>query len=200
MIFARHAPTLANEQFVMIGRTDTALHVDGHLCARRLANTLVGLPICAVITSPLARARQTADAIASLHTNCVRHMDERLMEIDLGVVDGVSSFEAYELHKAAFDEALSPDTVDFAFPSGERWSSAAGRMEQAVSDWSAEYSGQTLCIVTHGALLGFWRCGLEQRSLGHFRAYQPKHASFSVAQKQGSNWQILRWNDTSHLQ
>lgn len=199
LVLVRHAPTFENETHVMIGRTNPPLHMRGRKKAQAVALALAGVQMDVVITSPLRRASETATEIARLQVHTPICVEENLQELDLGVVDGISSFEAYERHRELFDLALTPTTEDFAFPAGEAWSTAADRITECVERMLAAYAGKTVCIVTHGGLLGLWKCRMFGQSLGAFREVQPKHASFSVVMKTGDNVTVQRWNDTYHL-
>lgn len=198
-IFIRHAPTLENHKHIMIGRTDPPLHAVGHEQAAQVADALLGLPLRALVTSPLARAVQTAAELGRRDASIDVIEDVRLAEVHLGVVDGVSSFAAYETYRREFDVALSPETRDFAFPDGETWSTAVARIQAVMADIATDYAGDMVGIVTHGAILGLWRAVLEGKPLGHFRTFQPKHASISVAAHSGGRWSVVRWNDCRHL-
>ncbi|GMA60142.1 histidine phosphatase family protein [Alicyclobacillus fastidiosus] len=200
VILIRHAPTHQNDTYVMLGRTDPSLHARGSLLAQSLADALIGIPFDVVMTSPLLRARETAKRILRGRQADSLVIDARLSELDLGVVDGMSSFTAYERYKAQFDAALDPNSTDFSFPQGERWSDAVMRMNAVLKDVQSRHDRQTVCMVTHGALLGLWKSQHLGEPLGHFRLHQPKHASFSVLQHTGDNWSIVRWGDTAHLQ
>ncbi|EPZ43299.1 MULTISPECIES: histidine phosphatase family protein [Alicyclobacillus] len=198
IVLIRHAPTLENDTHVMLGHTNPPLHARGQKCAQQIADALIGMDFDVVITSPLLRAKQTAQRIATAHKRAMLAVDNRLMEVHLGVVDGVSSFTAYRDYKTEFDIALDHNTPDFCFPNGERWSQAVTRIAATLDD-AANSRANRLCMVTHGALLGLWKSMLEGQPLGHFRKNQPPHASLSVIQLTDEGWQILRWGDTTHL-
>ncbi|MFB5189868.1 histidine phosphatase family protein [Alicyclobacillus fastidiosus] len=200
VIAIRHAPTYENDTYVMVGRTDPSLHDRGSLMAQSLADALLGIPFDVVLTSPLLRARETAEHLLRGRRADAPVIDRRLAEVDLGVVDGMSSFTAYERYQVQFDAALDQNATDFSFPEGERWSDAVMRMDAVLNDVTARHRRQTVCIVTHGALLGLWKSQLLGEPLGHFRLHQPKHASFSVLQHTGDQWNIVRWGDAAHLQ
>ena len=82
MILARHGRTTANTGGVLAGRTK-GVHLDekGEQQARAAAERLAGLPLAAVVTSPLERCRETATLMAP----GVRPVsDRRLLECDYG--------------------------------------------------------------------------------------------------------------------
>lgn len=200
VILVRHAPTLENDEHMMIGRTDPPLHDVGRVKANALRDALLGVKLDAIISSPLQRALETSRVLATDRRAIDIDIYSNLRELDLGVVDGVSSFTAYDLYREECNLALSPETADFSFPQGEQWSVAANRMKQSIDAILKAYRDKTVCVISHGGVLGLWRCRFEGITrLGHFRNMQPNHASFSVVLKDRQKMWIQRWNDTAHL-
>ncbi|MBB1492148.1 MULTISPECIES: histidine phosphatase family protein [unclassified Paracoccus (in: a-proteobacteria)] len=64
-LFMRHGETGANAADVICGSTDLPLTPRGHEQARQAAVALAGCGIARIITSPLLRACQTAEAMAA---------------------------------------------------------------------------------------------------------------------------------------
>lgn len=87
----RHGETDTSGQSYA-GRTDVAMTETGHRQARRIAEELRGLPIRAVLTSPLRRAYETAAPVAALH-GLVPVVDPDLTEFDFGAYEGISKHE-----------------------------------------------------------------------------------------------------------
>jgi broad specificity phosphatase PhoE len=200
LLFVRHAVTADNLAYRFIGRRDTSLHPIGFEQAECLATRLQTQPISYIVSSPLQRAWQTATAIADKQGACPVLQDDRLAEIDLGIMDGLSMFTAYEQYKELIDHALDEHVSDFAFPGGERRSHALRRMMAAIQDIVQRPGTGTVCVVTHGAMLGLWRCHLENHPLGAFQKWQPSHASISeVVFPSTDSPQVVRWSDTAHL-
>ncbi|GLG00248.1 fructose 2,6-bisphosphatase [Alicyclobacillus hesperidum subsp. aegles] len=201
MILIRHAPTAENARHILIGRTDPPLSTAGEQLAERVATALADLSITAIWSSPRLRARQTANAIAKRLALDEVQIDERLAEIDLGVVDGMSVWDAYERYRPWFEASFVEDDKDFAFPGGECWSHAADRFHKGLLDAAEHASAQTICVVTHGAVLGLFRARLAGVPFARFRTYQPQHASISelVLHPGDCTWDIVRWNDTRHI-
>ncbi|GMA56077.1 putative phosphoglycerate mutase [Alicyclobacillus sacchari] len=201
VILVRHAPTAENARHILIGRTDPPLSTHGRKLARRVAKALAGAPIVAICSSPRLRAQQTASAIARRLAVHEVLTDERFAEIDLGVVDGMPVWEAYERYQPWFEASFIEDERDFAFPGGETWSHAADRFLRGLTEAAMNYATQTICVVTHGAVLGLFHACLCRLPFARFRSYQPHHASISelVLRATDGTWEIVRWNDTHHL-
>jgi broad specificity phosphatase PhoE len=110
MWFVRHGQTAVNRDAQLQGRVDAALTAVGEEQAARLGAWFASQPAPArVVSSPLRRARQTADAIASAHGLAVS-IDERLVELDYGDWDGKPLADVPASAWAAWraDPAFSP--------------------------------------------------------------------------------------------
>src|SRR5262249_37326830 len=83
LILVRHGESVANAQGLLLGRTDAALTAHGRrqVAAARL---LLADPVAEVRTSPLVRARDTADLLG---LGVPASVDERWIEIDYGAFE-----------------------------------------------------------------------------------------------------------------
>jgi probable phosphoglycerate mutase len=87
LILVRHGRTQANAEGRLQGRIDLPLDDVGRAQAAAIGR-IVG-PVDELVTSPLLRARQTAEAI----TAASRRVDERWVELDYGDHDGTRAAE-----------------------------------------------------------------------------------------------------------
>jgi broad specificity phosphatase PhoE len=86
VILARHGRTTANTSGVLAGR-GKGVHLDeqGMEQARAAAERLSGLPLAAIVTSPLERCKQTAQAVNQRQPTRLKVASERgLLECDYG--------------------------------------------------------------------------------------------------------------------
>jgi broad specificity phosphatase PhoE len=109
----------------------------------------------AVYTSPLARAVETAHAVAAVHgLKPIVGVD--LREIELGEVDGLQ-FEEYP-HQLQQELLQSPATV--RFPGGESYEELRARVVAALDELVARHGGETIVVVSHAganrAALATW--------------------------------------------
>jgi probable phosphoglycerate mutase len=148
----RHGQTALTPQrkFSGIGPLDPELTPPGLKEAELLANEIEKIKPDVLISSPLRRTRQTADAISKL-TGLKIEFDEMWKECDFGVWDGLSIEEV----KAGYPEdyAMWVSTSSFAPPGGESYDSAMARAVQGLQEISAEYTHKKVCVVTHNGMI-----------------------------------------------
>ena len=138
LFLVRHGQTAENARGVLLGRQDPALSEVG----RRQAAALAGIipPGARVISSPLRRARQTADAFGQPVA-----MDERWIELDYGGLDGCRPEELA-------DDVWRRWRADATYvPPGARESlSALGeRVRAACKGLAAEAAEHDVVVVSH---------------------------------------------------
>lgn len=83
----RHGQTEYNQKKMFQGRKDIPLNELGQIQADSVALKLKDLKIDYLFSSPLTRAKQTAEAINKFHNNEII-IDERLVETDVGQMQG----------------------------------------------------------------------------------------------------------------
>ena len=137
LIVVRHGRTEHNRARRLLGRLDVDLDDVGRVQARALA-AHIG-PVDRVVTSPLARTRQTAEA-----WDAPVEVDERLIELDYGELDGVPLDEV----PAEMWAAWRADPT-FAPPGGESIADLGVRVRAACEDLRPSASGGHVVVVTH---------------------------------------------------
>lgn len=86
--FLRHGETDWNAQGLSQGRTDIPLNTVGLAQAERAARTLQGLGIATIVSSPLSRARATAEVVAGTLGLPIAAFDDDLREMNFGEQEG----------------------------------------------------------------------------------------------------------------
>ncbi len=92
----RHGRTLLNAEGVLRGHSDVPLDAAGLREACELGKLFTGVPLVAVVTSPLRRARATARQVASA-TSAPLLIDPRLVDRDYGPWTGMPEVQARAL-------------------------------------------------------------------------------------------------------
>ena len=147
LLLLRHGQTELSVQRRYSGRGNPPLTELGREQAARAAKMLAaGGGIEAVISSPLTRATQTAEAAATA-LGVPMQIDQGLIETDFGEWEGLTFAEAAEhdpeLHRAWMgDPSLPP-------PGGESFDAVRNRVEAARRDLVALYPGRNLVVVSH---------------------------------------------------
>jgi probable phosphomutase (TIGR03848 family) len=157
VILARHGRTTANATGVLAGRSK-GVHLDerGEEQARLAAERLSGLPLAAVVSSPLERCRETARAIARLQGNGTKVVAERgLLECDYGAWTGR---ELKVLAKEPLWKTVQSHPSAAAFPDGEAMTDMSARGVRAIRRWDArveaEHGPEAVWVaVSHGDVI-----------------------------------------------
>ncbi|HEX7820928.1 MAG TPA: histidine phosphatase family protein [Sphingobium sp.] len=144
----RHGETEWNAEGRFQGHLDSPLNSRGIAQAQAAAQRLTGVAhtVDAMFSSPLGRARQTADILRSLATYPSVQWDGRLQEVSVGSWDGLTHIDIDACWPGLLDGA-SPFDWFFRSPDGEPYDAVAER----VLDWLEDLSG-TVIAVSHGLL------------------------------------------------
>ncbi|HSF96200.1 MAG TPA: histidine phosphatase family protein [Thermohalobaculum sp.] len=137
--FLRHGETGWNREGRTQGQTDSLLNETGRAQAQRAAQALKDEPIERIVSSPLSRARDTAEAVAQLLGLDVS-TDPGLMECHLGDHQG-------EVHGPWLREYFLGNYVP---PNGEHFDDFCARTWAAMQRAVAQ--GPNTLIVAHGGL------------------------------------------------
>ncbi|WP_433781936.1 histidine phosphatase family protein [Actinomycetospora sp. CA-101289] len=152
VLLLRHGQSPLSVEKRYSGRGDPELTREGleqaAAAATALAARHIGTDgnIRAVVSSPLLRARQTAEPVAGVLGLGVT-VDERFTETDFGTWEGLTFSEAAqrdpEVHRAWLgDSAVSP-------PQGESFDVVARRVDAGLDDLLRHHPGQTVVLVSH---------------------------------------------------
>jgi ribonuclease H / adenosylcobalamin/alpha-ribazole phosphatase len=162
--------------------------------ARRLAKVD---DIAAVVSSPLGRARETAEAVASALGVAAVVLDG-LIETDFGAWEGLTFTEAAERDPELHRRWLS--TTSVAPPGGESFDAVHQRVRRARNDLITEHGGKDIVVVSHVTpIKTLLRMALDVGPSLLFRLHLDL-ASLSVAEFYPDGHASVRLvNDTSHL-
>ncbi len=144
----RHARSAWNAEGRMQGQADPPLDELGREQARALAAHLQPETFHAIYSSPLARARETAELFAAPHGLPIR-FDDRLMERRLGEWTGLTGDEVNE----RYPEHMAHDWRTDGPPGGENDAALIARAAAVLAEIMAAHPQETIAVVSHGGTL-----------------------------------------------
>jgi broad specificity phosphatase PhoE len=158
LLLVRHGEAEANRSETFLGRTDSPLTLQGKMQATALATNLASEPIAIIYSSPLQRARHTAEAIAATH-HCPVRLDDRLLEQDFGRWEGLSFNEAASRYPADFP-VWQFNATKVGPPGGETLAQVAARQIDLYNELQTGYTAEIVVLVGHGGALNVLLCTL----------------------------------------
>jgi len=144
---ARHGQTAYNAQRRFQGHLPVPLDAIGREQARELARRCAHEGFDALVCSPLARARETADIVAE-RLRLEPRLDARWTETDCGAWTG-RSFDEVRAEDPEGFAAFARVDADFAFPGGESFAAQQARVAAAAADLHAGADGGRTLVVCH---------------------------------------------------
>ncbi|MFS0704240.1 MSMEG_4193 family putative phosphomutase [Cellulomonas sp. 179-A 9B4 NHS] len=157
VLLVRHGRTAANTAGVLAGRTaGVRLDAVGRTQAARAGARLAGVPLAAVVSSPLERCRQTARALVAAHDPAPAvTVDAALTECDYGRWQGraladLASEPLWSVVQTQPSAAVFPDGE--SLPAMQARAVAAVRRHDAAVE-AAHGPGAVWVAVSHGDVL-----------------------------------------------
>jgi broad specificity phosphatase PhoE len=137
----RHGQTEWNINLRLQGTADTQLNQSG-INQVEMAAAVIG-DWDLLLTSPLSRARQSAEIISKA-IGLEPVVSERLLERSFGIGEGMT-YEQWHHRYSKLDQ----------IPGAESEFSVFRRSQKLLDEIQTEYSGKRVLVVTHGALIRF---------------------------------------------
>ncbi len=188
--FVRHGESEANAARRFAGQSDSPLTERGRRQAEAVAEELATVRFDRIVSSDLARTRQTAEVIARRQGLGVEVMRE-LREIDVGDRTGTPFDEARGLPSWSDDGFV-------AWPGGETLERVLDRVLGAIGRLTRESPGKTILVVGHG--------GINRILISHFLGILPKldrspatNTNISVVVTDGERHTVQRLFASGHV-
>jgi broad specificity phosphatase PhoE len=199
LLLIRHGETDAVATGRTQGRRDVPLNARGREQAAALGAWLRSRRLAAVIASSSTRCLDTASAVAAPHALAVR-VDERLVELDQGVLDGLTADEMRAAHADFLRRWRSDDPSDLRMPEGETMREAQARLVAATRAIASEFPGAEVAVVSHNLALKALLCHAFEIRLAGFRRMQLDVASLTVVDARlDTSWTVLTMNERCHI-
>ena len=148
----RHGQTDWNLNNIFQGASDVPLNATGIEQAHHALDFSPALPWDFVMSSPLIRARRTAEIIAADHNLRFTGVHEGFREVDFGWAEGKPTAEAYEAYPQR------------DFPGRESIDAVLERACAALRDVSSQHPDGRILVVAHGTLIRYLVSAVAERA------------------------------------
>jgi probable phosphomutase (TIGR03848 family) len=194
LLLVRHGLTKMTGP-VLAGRTP-GVHLDerGEKQAAAVAERIAVLPLAAIVTSPLERCVETAQAIQSAQAGTPDwQVDERLIECGYGDWTGKA---IKDLAKDPLWKVVQSQPSAVRFPGGEGLAEMASRAVAAVRDWDARLGDNAVWVAcTHGDIIKAVVADALGLHLDQYQRIVPDPCSVSVIRYTQTRPYVIRVND-----
>ena len=194
VLFVRHGLTALTGP-ILVGWTP-GVHLDdrGRRQAAALAARIAPVPLAAIVSSPLERCLETADAIAADRSPApAREVDERVGEVRYGAWTGG---ELKVLVKDPLWATVQAHPSAVTFPDGEALRDTQARAVAAVRDWNQRLGSDAIyAVVSHADVIKAILADALGLHLDQFQRIVVGPASLSVVRYTRLRPFVLRVND-----
>jgi probable phosphoglycerate mutase len=198
IILVRHGECEGNIKGMFRGRTDFPLNKRGFIQAQDLAQELKNFPLRYIYTSPLSRARQTAETI-SRECEVKVNIEEKFNNIELGNWEGRFKKDIAELYPKEWElwvnnpEKLKVKDMETLYDVQKRAKVCLDRLV-------LEHKGETLAVVTHRAVLKPLIAACLNIASPYFWKIHLDTASYSLlSHRERKGYCLIQLNQTKHL-
>jgi probable phosphomutase (TIGR03848 family) len=195
LLLVRHGLTALTGP-VLAGRTP-GVHLDerGQKQASALGERVAKLAVRAIVTSPLERCVETAQAVSQAQPTAPEwHVDDRLVECGYGDWTGKP---IKELMKDPLWKVVQAQPSAARFPNGESLSEMATRAVAAVRDWDERLGDDAVWVAcTHGDIIKAIVADALGLHLDQYQRIVPDPCSVSVIRYTKLRPYVIRMNDT----
>lgn len=197
LLLTRHGVTSFTVEKRFCGVSDPPLTEAGRAQAKALAERLIGTGIDVIVSSPLARCRETATIVAAALDVSVDY-DDDLRETDFGAWEGLTYATVEErwpreLAKWLADTSISP-------PDGESYTSLQFRVAAAQQRIVNRHREQTVFVVAHSRPVAVFVADALSAPVSSLFRLPVANAGLSRLDYYIDGLPVLRlFNDTSHL-
>jgi len=199
VVLVRHGRTHANSGGILAGRAPGVLLDEvGQAQATDAGQRLAVLPLAVVVSSPLERCRQTAEAVAAAQNGPSQVVDEvRLTECGYGDWTGR---ELKHLAKEPLWKVVQGHPSAAAFPGGESLRQMQARALDAVRDWDHRITdehgdGAVWLAVSHGDVIKSILADALGTHLDNFQRIVVDPASISAITYTALRPFVVRYNE-----
>lgn len=178
-------------------RTDPPLSDEGRQQARHTGQFLAGSGLDAVYSSPLVRARQTAEQIAGPQGMPVQVVDE-LIEVDVGVWEGRSWDEIQRTDPEAY-RAFMTDATVHPYLGGESLDTVLARAGPAFQRLMENNCGRRIVVVAHNVVNRAYLAQLIGMPVARYRSIPQDNCGLTLIRYRSKRVKVVTINAVFHL-
>lgn len=175
VLLMRHGETAWNREGRVMGRQPIELDQRGRAQVQAAAALARLLAPEVIITSPLTRARQTADIIAAALDHLAVIEEPQLEEVRYGKWEGMTYPELIR-DQSYLEYRKAP--LSSLTPGGESIGQVQARGVSAVMRALEAHRGQRLLLISHGDIIRTVLCHFIGLELGHYHRIRVDNATF----------------------
>ena len=181
----RHGETDWNKIGKLQGHTDIELNKNGILQANACADYLSNTPFDLIITSPLKRAKQTAEIIAE--KKCLPLIEmQQFIERNYGDAEGMT------------EEVRLKKFPDLQYTNQESKEDLRTRVMSGLNQIQKEHKEYNIILVAHGAVINSILAILSNNEIGSGKTKLANACLSTIFYEQGI-WKINNYNQVEHL-
>ena len=181
----RHGETDWNAEGRLQGQTDIPLNENGKMQARKCGEHLLKDEWDVIFTSPLKRARATADIIGKIIDSKII-IKEEFIEKNFGEAEGMTADE----REATF--------FNKEYPNQEGQESLQERLMKGLQDIVVEYPDKKVILVAHGAVIHMILRMMSNETIVSTQT-RLSNACLSTIKFEMDSWVIADYNQVNHL-
>lgn len=195
----RHCEAMGNVKRVFQGSTDFDISDVGEQQLEYLKERFKDIEFDRIYSSPLKRARKTAEAVLGERKMLVQ-TEFGLRELSGGFVEGKPFVEAFNAIPSLAD-AWDNHPQDFAPPGGEPMRDAYKRIWNTVLRLAKYNKDKTIVCATHGGVMRCLLCRLLKGSIEHLvdMPWSENTAVTLIEFNDAFEPKVIFYNDISHL-
>ncbi len=148
IIFLRHGQAKNNTERILAGRTPgVPLTEEGVDQSEKAAKFLEDMNISAIYSSPIERAKNTAEIVGK-HNSIDIRIDERLIELDMGKFTGMPYDKIFSSHGNVFMKFYNGE-LEIAHNGVETFVEVKKRIQEMVDHVIENHPDENVVLVTH---------------------------------------------------
>jgi len=200
LYLVRHGATennIANPPRLQGRKSNLALSPKGREQAADAARHLAVHPLAAVYASPLVRAVETAQAIATPHGVSVQCY-EALTECDIGQWENRSWVEIEKTDAEAY-RLFHADAGTHGYLGGENLNQVLARARPVFDEILARHVGQAVAIVCHNVVNRVWLAQLLDMPMSVARGIPQENCGINLVRYRAGVAKVWTVNSVAHL-